>query len=606
MRVRQAPPGRWLLTALTVVGLWSADGTQAAAEPKHVLVFYSTSRDAPMANAGEDVLPRILGQGVPDGVTYFPEYIDQGRFPEPTYEDAFSEFLRVKYHGRRIDLIIAIQAGAAEFVRERRDLVFPGTPVVFLTFSQPPSRLPNSTGVVVSLDLSSTLALALELQPDLRNVFVVSGAGAPAREYERLARTQLQPFEAQLTVTFLAGLPTSDLETRLKTLPDHSMVYYLVAYQDGAGQAVAPMFYGEWVSEVARAPTYSWSDALMDHGIVGGSLLDRQAMMAAAGELSIRVLKGEAADGIAMVSPDLNVNQVDWRQLQRWRISEARVPSGTVVSFRELSAWERYKIYILGAAAIVIAQTTLIGGLLVQRARRRRAESQVLQSEGQLRASHDRIRDLGARLLNAQDTERARIARELHDDVSQQMALLEIDLELMGKAAEGRDKIALAEAAARIHGIGRSVHDLSHRLHPARLRLVGLMASIEGLLRESSHSDIAVSLTHANVPPQLPPEVTLCLFRIVQEALHNAIKYSKARHLSVDVRGDPEGLTLNIADDGVGFAVDEAWSKGLGLISMRERVEAIGGSFDLRSGQGGTRIAVRAPSHRRAAQPSRP
>jgi signal transduction histidine kinase len=594
MRARHVRLGRRLLIALAVFVFAPADDAWAQAETRHVLALYSTSRDSPMASAGDEVLPRLLEQGLP-GVSYYSEYIDQGRFPEPAYKEALSDFLRVKYHARRIDLIIAVQPAAVEFVNDRRELLFPGAPVLFLSFSQPGSRLPNSTGIVVSLNLASTIALALELQPDLQNVFVVSGTGDPDREYERLARLQLQPFETQLSVTFLAGLATRDLETRLKTLPDHSMVYYLAAYKDGAGQAVSPALYGKWTAEVSRGPTYSWSDAMMGYGILGGSLLDRQAMMTALGELGVRVLKGEPADSIAIALPNLRVTQVDWRQLRRWRISESRVPPGTLLSFRELSPWDRYKAYILAALTVVVVQTTLISALLVQRTRRRRAEQQVIESEAELRESHKRIHDLGARLLNAQDAERARVARELHDDVSQQMALLEIDLEQMGGTSEDRDKGVLAEAVRRVHNVARSVHDLSHRLHPTRLRLIGLIGSLEGLRRELSHSEMAVSLTHAGLPPKLPQEVTLCLFRIVQEALHNAVKYSKGRHVSVDVRGEPTELTLSIADDGVGFAVDEAWSKGLGLISMRERVEAIGGSFDLRSGQDGTRITVRIP-----------
>ena len=177
----------------------------------------------------------------------------------------------------------------------------------------------------------------------------------------------------------------------------------------------------------------------MDHGIVGGSLLDRQARWKPSAQLAVRVLRGEPADSIPTSSPKLNVSQVDWRQLRRWGISEARVPAGTLVRFREPSVWDRYRAYILGAAAILLAQTALIAGLLVQRARRRHAEENVRASQAELRASYERIRDLGARLLNAQDTERARIARELHDDVSQQVALLEIDLELLsGRSRPGR------------------------------------------------------------------------------------------------------------------------------------------------------------------------
>ncbi len=111
------------------------------------------------------------------------------------------------------------------------------------------------------------------------------------------------------------------------------------------------------------------------------------------------------------------------------------VPSGTLIRFREPSAWDRYRGYIVGAVVLVLAQTTLIAGLLVQRRQRRRAEEQVRGREAELQPSYDRIRDLAVRLLNAQESERSRIARELHDDISQQLALLAIDLEILNRRA---------------------------------------------------------------------------------------------------------------------------------------------------------------------------
>ncbi len=432
------------LIAVTVGVLGSIEAAWAAADTKQVLVLYSTSRDSPMSTAGDRELPLILDQGLEHDLVYFSEYIDQGRFPDAAYQQAFSDFLRVKYKGQRIDLVIPIQAAAVQFVNQRRNELFPDTPVVFLALSSPTSRLANSTGVIADLDLASTLALAVELQPDIRNVFVVSGAGVPDKEYERLTRMQLQSFERRFAITYLSGLATKDLEVRLATLPEHSIVYYLAVYQDGQGEAFAPMQYSERVAAVARAPTYTWSDALMGHGIVGGSLLDRQTMMQAIGKLALRVLHGEPADNIPTASPSLNVSQVDWRQLRRWGISEARVPSGALIQIPRVLDVGSVQSLHSRAAAVLLAQTGLIAGLLVQRRRRRQAEEQVRGGQVELRASYNRIRDLASRLLNAQDTERSRIARELHDDISQQVALLAIDLELLSGAVQP-DSEALAE-----------------------------------------------------------------------------------------------------------------------------------------------------------------
>ena len=110
--------------------------------------------------------------------------------------------------------------------------------------------------------------------------------------------------------------------------------------------------------------------------------------------------------------------------------------------------------------------------------------------------------------------------------------------------------------------------------------------------------DLTITFTHENVPVTLAPDLTLSMYRIAQEALQNAVKHSKAHRVSVDLRGDSDAVALTIVDDGVGFDVDGAWGRGLGLISVHERIEAIGGTFQIHSSPGaGTRVAVRAPTN---------
>jgi signal transduction histidine kinase len=596
MRTPPDTARRWkpLLIAGILCVLGSTEAAQAVTQ-KQVLVLYSTRRDAQVAILGDRELPRILEQGLGKSLDFYSEYIDLGRFENPDYRAAFAEFLRLKYQGQRFDLVIAIQSVAVDFASRRRDELFPGTPLVFVATPDPAPRIANSTGLVVGVDLASSLGLVAQLQPNLRHLFVISGADARDTVYERQARAQFRAFERRFAITYLAGLTTADLEARVARLPPNSAIYYLLVNRDGSGVSFHPLDYLDRLTAVANAPVYSWVDSTMDHGIVGGSLKSLQAQTAAVGHLALRVLGGESPDSIPVTSPDLNIRQVDWRQLRRWGISETRVPAGTVIRFREYSVWDRYKIYILSGIGLLLAETALIAGLLLQRERRRRAEKQVRRSQDELLASYGRIRDLGVRLLTAQDTERSRIARELHDDISQQMALLSVDLELLGSNPPHSERLR-TEALDRANSIAKSIHDLSHRLHPAKLRLIGLVPALQALQRELARPEVSIGITHANVPADLPPELKLCLFRVIQEALQNALKYSGARDITVHVSGDPEGLTVTIADDGVGFDVEVAWGRGLGLISMAERLDAVGGRLAVHSKPGqGTRLDVSVP-----------
>jgi signal transduction histidine kinase len=591
--------GRWLAAlVLALAGLCAADVAWAQDGQKQVLTVYSTRRDAQIVEVGDTVLPRILDTSLGGAVDYYSEFIDQARFSQSDYQAAFSGFLRLKYKGHTFDLVVAMGDISLQFAARYRDELFPGVPVVFFASRPSPPPLANATGVIAELNLHGTLDLALELQPELEQVFIVSGNEGSNRAYEDAARVQFQRFADRLAFTYLSGLPIKELEARLATLPERSIVYYLVVDRAGAEENVQPLKYLDRVTAVANAPAYSWVDSTMDHGIVGGSLKSQEAQAEAVAQLAVRVLRGEPADRIATSAHDLNVAQVDWRQLQRWGISESRVPPGTDVKFREPSVWQRNRTYILGAAAVFLAQAVLITGLIVQGRRRRTAEAHLRASQSELRGSYDRIRDLGGRLLTAQEAERSRIARELHDDVSQQMALLSLDLQLLSGLGPERpteaERIA-REALARSESIARSVHNLSHRLHPAKLRLIGLVPALSGLQRELTQPGVEIRFSHEGVPV-IPHDITLCLFRVVQEALQNALKHSAAKAISVHLGGSAEGLAVTVVDDGVGFDPGAVASKGLGLVSMGERLDMVGGTLKIHSRPGGgTRLEVGVP-----------
>jgi signal transduction histidine kinase len=591
--------GRWLLPAfLAVTAIAPTQPALGQELQRQILVLYSARRDAQIVNVSEREFPRILDQGLREGLDYYSEYIDRARFPDDGYKTAFRDFLRLKYKDKRFDAIIAVQDISLEFIRENRTELFADSPIVYFA-NTPTTPLANSTGLVAALDLSGTLALIAQLQPDVRQLFVVSGTEVGDKEYERVAREQFRSFESRFSITYLSGLPTRDLEQRLSSLPGHSAVYYLVVNRDGGGEYFHPLEYLDRLAAIANAPIYCWVDSAMNHGIVGGSLKSQQAQADAVARLALRVLHGEAADSIPVASTNLNAIQVDWRQLRRWGISEARLPLGTAVRFRESSAWERYRIYILGVVALLVAQSVLIAGLLVQRARRRIVETQLRGREAELRNSYDRIRALGRRLLSAQEAERSRIARELHDDFAQQLALLSINLEQLANSddQDGRESTSLAHAALdRLHSLAHSMRDLSHRLHPAKLQLMGLVPSLSSLPRELSRPGLSITFTHQNVPPGLSHDLTLCVYRVVQEALQNAIRHSSAQNVSVNLRGDAETLLLTVTDDGMGFDVGAEWGTGLGLLSMTERLESINGAVTILSRRGaGTRVEVSVP-----------
>ncbi len=213
-------------------------------------------------------------------------------------------------------------------------------------------------------------------------------------------------------------------------------------------------------------------------------------------------------------------------------------------------------------------------------------------------ADEDRL-DLAGRLINAQEQERSRLAREIHDDFSQRLAILSADLALAEEMVkEPKVREELRKLWGKIDEIGTDLRSVSRRLHSSTLETLGLTAGIRSFCAEfSSQSAIKVVFDHKSVPKSTNPDIALCLFRIVQEGLRNVRTHSRATKVDVWLEGNAEGISLTLSDDGVGFKLaDSVASHGIGLRSMRERARILGGTFKVQSSPGqGTRIAVTVP-----------
>ncbi len=211
-------------------------------------------------------------------------------------------------------------------------------------------------------------------------------------------------------------------------------------------------------------------------------------------------------------------------------------------------------------------------------------------------------RELSKRLISEQEKERSRISSELHDDICQRLAMLSMELQ---KASSNENHLAsatkqrLEEIRRHCSEITSDVQLLSHELHSAKIDYLGISAAIRGFCREfGEHQKVSVEFTVRNVPKSVSRDESLCLFRVTQEALHNAVKHSGADRFWVELSGAGNEVRLEVKDTGIGFDVKEANRiGGLGLVSMQERVRAVNGRFYIESKPGaGTKIIVSVPA----------
>jgi len=215
--------------------------------------------------------------------------------------------------------------------------------------------------------------------------------------------------------------------------------------------------------------------------------------------------------------------------------------------------------------------------------------------------AEEALASIGGKLIAAQEAERTRIARELHDDINQQMAFLAISLDQMRNSPPGSVPEIRSRTEAlfrKTEEISRSLQALSHKLHSSKLEYFGLVNAMQGFCREfSDQHHVEVQFSEEYVPQHVPKEISLCLFRVMQAGLTNALKHSGVDRFEVRVHGTTYGIHLTIHDDGVGFDPDKALkSDGIGIISMRERVRFVNGTLAIESkANGGTTIGVDVP-----------
>jgi signal transduction histidine kinase len=202
--------------------------------------------------------------------------------------------------------------------------------------------------------------------------------------------------------------------------------------------------------------------------------------------------------------------------------------------------------------------------------------------------AEEALASVSRRLIAAQEHERTRIARELHDDIGQRLALLAIKLEQLNLNAPDLSpevRSRMSELQKHTTDLATDIQSLSHELHSSKLESLGIAAAIRGFCKEfGEQQKVEIDFKNHDLPSPLPPDISLCLFRVLQEALHNSAKHSGVRRSEVRLWGASGEIHLTVSDGGSGFDSEAAKEgRGLGLISMEERLKALNGTFRIAS-----------------------
>jgi len=581
--------GLLLLLLLPAVAL--ADPTVA---PKTVLVLFEETRALAAVAETDDAIRSTLQEGSTLPIRLYTEYLGLSWFPEEARELALRDLLQKTYVARRPDVVVVWGSGGLRFVLRHRAAIFEGVPIVFCSVD--PALLPPLdagsavTGVSRRIDWTSSVDLIRRLHPGTREVAIVTGSGALDVRWEAEARRVLAGYRGGVTPTYLARQPMPQLLKAVGSLSSGTVILYGAVLRDGAGRPYLPHEALELLAKVARVPIYAVTPAMLGRGVVGGRFLDFAAQGVTAAQLALRILGGERLGPADIVEAD-NPYLFDWHQLRRWGIDESRLPAGSVVRFREASIWDLYKSHILAAVAVIVTQSGLIAMLLVQRARRQRAEDQARARREEL-AHAQRVATLGE--LSAS------LAHEITQPLTAIVANAQAARRMLATATADELKGALDDIAGDAERAGSIVQHARAmvRKQPVEHRPVDINAVVTGVTaivrRDLAQADISLQLRLAEDLPRVLGDAVQ-LQQVVLNLLVNACQamadvVDAPRVLRIETaEPKPGSIEITVADTGAGvaapdlermfepFVSSKAEGLGMGLSINRSIVEAHGG-----------------------------
>ena len=559
-----------------------------ATAPKRVLIVHSFGRDFAPFGATTAAFRRELAMRQPGRVIFMEAALDAGRPLGPAEEAAFVGYLKTRYSEPRPDLIVGVGGIAATFLFKYRDAEFPGVPMLLAAvdarFAQRERMRPGDAMAATNIDIPRILGNMLGLRPDLRTIALVIGDSTLEQAWQRWFFEASPGLPDSVRFVSYGGLSLEEITRRVAALPPDAAVLYTHVLVDGAGVPHERLEALTAILKASAVPVFSAFGKEIGIGVAGGPYVAEEISGREAARLAMKQLAGGPPADPVVTRLDMSSPVYDARALARWGIPESRLPPGSEVRFRPMPLWVEHRTAFIVGIAVVALQAMLIGALLIQRARRRRAEREA--------------RSLGGRLITAHEDEGRRLARELHDDVTQRLAGLSIEATMLERSQDPAQQAAARSISTELADLSRDVHAMSYRLHPSVLDDLGLEQALRTECdRIAARGDVDVDFRCDLGERRLPSDVALCLFRVAQESLRNAVRHAEARRIEVVVERDARVATLSVLDNGKGFDPPRRRERAsLGVASMRERVVLLGGRLSIRSRPGqGTRVTAWIP-----------
>lgn len=581
---------------------------QSSGKSANVLILLEIMSQLPVNVIARQAAEREISARASRPITIFDESLDYERFPLPAQQALLRKLIVEKYRDIPIDVIATSGPISLAAARELRASMLPrpgvdSIPIVY-TLDESEGRTgaagyPHGqgvTGIVWASAAEETGRRMRELVKGLRAVAVVaSNADLAASLTEELRRgigdgVQLTPF--------VSPSPAA-LRRALAALPQPAAAYYFRVSRDSDGTNWTPINYLRTVAAQSPVPIFSWSPTYLGEGMVGGALRDPAQFGVSVGRIVAGLINGIPVENFPPRVERGTTDTFDWVVLQRYDLATDNLPPGARIIGAPIPLWRQFP----RTTAVVSALLLSLSGAVVLLVRNGRRLGQMSRERGQL----------SRHLLAVQEAERQRIARDLHDDICQEMSAIAVELDYrhserrQRRADEATDGHAISHGDSltdRLRVLVERTRRVAHGLHAEPLsyaRLAHVLEEEARTLSERHHIRCTVRSDEGDL--RLSPAATAGAYRIVMEALTNVVVHASASTCDIEITQDHDSASISITDDGIGFV--RTVTGGLGLLSMRERARALGGALHVESEPfRGTRVLLVIPNSRALASAS--
>lgn len=544
---------------------WLACSAALAAEPKRVMLLHSFGRDFKPWSEYAKAIRAELDQQSPAALNVFEHSLEIARSSDDNPEGPFVEYLHALYAKQRIDLIVSIGAPAAAFVQRHRQRLFPETPMLLTVVDQRrvqySTLTANDAVVAVAIDYFAAVHNILRVLPNTKHLTVIVGASPIEKFWKEAIGKETEFFASQIAFTWTDSLSFEDILKQAASLPPHSAIFWELMIVDAAGivheegKALARLY------AVANAPIFSYTDAFFGREIVGGPHVPVLEHGRKVAEVAHRILAGTKAGDIQTQPIGFSAPRFDWRELQRWGISETSLPQGSRVEFRNPTAWDEYRTQILLACAVVLAQALLIGWLIYEHRRRQFAEIEARGAMSEL-MQVNRIATAGE--LSAS------IAHEVAQPLAGMVASANAGLRWLKAASPNLEKVEamltnIVGAGHRTSEVVRSVRALfKTSSEPRRLININdfILTVLELIAHDLQKHRIKVETQlGSDLPPIIgdPIQLQQVLLNLITNAI-DAMRSMESRPSLLRIRSEnylDKNVLVLVQDNGIGISAEQ-------------------------------------------------